>query len=177
MTVLKDLINKRFNKIEKRNYFGYPLLDDAFSAEDINSAMEVLLSKKITMGEITNEFEHEFANYIGSKYALMVNSGSSANLLAAFALVNPLKKNHLNIGDEFLIQSLCWSTSLWPMVQAGLRPKFIDVNIRTLNIEPEEFYRSITKKTKAAMIVHVLGNCSDIDLITKIGKKKKFIFN
>ncbi len=172
MTVLKDLINKRFNKIEKRNYFGYPLLDDAFSAEDINSAMEVLLSKKITMGEITNEFEHEFANYIGSKYALMVNSGSSANLLAAFALVNPLKKNHLNTGDEFLIQSLCWSTSLWPMVQAGLRPKFIDVNTRTLNIEPEEFYRSITKKTKAAMIVHVLGNCSDIDLITKIGKKK-----
>ena len=75
---------------------------------------------------------------------LMVNSGSSANLLAAFALVNPLK-NHLNIGDEFLIQSLCWSTSLWPMVQAGLRPKFIDVNIRTLNIEPEEFYESITK--------------------------------
>ena len=60
------------------------------------------------------------------------------------------------------------------MVQAGLRPKFIDVNTRTLNIEPEEFYRSITKKTKAAMIVHVLGNCSDIDLITKIGK---FIFN
>ena len=108
MTILKDLIQKRFNKIEKKNYFGYPLLDDAFSAEDISSAMEVLLSKKITMGEITNEFEYEFANYIGSKYALMVNSGSSANLLAAFALVNPLKKNHLKIGDEFLIQSSCW---------------------------------------------------------------------
>ena len=75
---------------------------------------------------------------MGARYALMVNSGSSANLLATFALVNPLKKNRLKKGDECLIPALCWSTSLWPVVQAGLTPKFVDVSVNTLNISIEE---------------------------------------
>jgi CDP-6-deoxy-D-xylo-4-hexulose-3-dehydrase len=72
--------------------FKYPLLDDAFSKEDINSAIKVVKSKRITMGIKTLEFEKKFGNFIKSKYCLMVNSGSSANLLAFFALINPLKK-------------------------------------------------------------------------------------
>ena len=101
---LKNLINK-FSKnivLDKRKY---PLLENAFSSEDILSGLKVLLSQKITMAEITKKFEHEFAKYIGTKYALMVNSGSSANLLASFALVNPQKKNYLRQGDECLIQA------------------------------------------------------------------------
>jgi Predicted pyridoxal phosphate-dependent enzyme apparently involved in regulation of cell wall biogenesis len=125
------------------------------------------------MGEVTRRFEYEFAKFMKVKYALMVNSGSSANLLAAFALVNPQKKNFLKRGDEFLIQSLCWSTSLWPLIQAGLKPKFIDVNLENFNVSEEFFYKSLTKKVKAAMIVHVLGSCSNIQKISKVLRRKK----
>lgn len=89
-TFLKKLI-KKYNKNFSVGQ-SYPLLENAFTTEDIFKGIEVILSKKITMSEITREFEYEFSRYIGSKYALMVNSGSSANLLAAFALTNPKKK-------------------------------------------------------------------------------------
>lgn len=86
-------INQIINSYQnKKKDFSYPLLDDALSNEDIIKGIEVLLKKKITMGKITERFEYEFAKYLNVKHALMVNSGSSANLLAAFALVNPKKK-------------------------------------------------------------------------------------
>ena len=91
-----NLIHKhleRFLNLSKNSKSkNYSLLDDAFSNEDIIAGIDVLLSKKITMGEITYNFEKQFAKYIGTKYALMTNSGSSANLLAAFSLVNPKRK-------------------------------------------------------------------------------------
>ena len=65
----------------------------------------------------------------------MVNSGSSANLLAFFALVNPKNKNRIKLNDECILPAICWSTSLWPIVQSGLKPKFIDVNLKTFNLE------------------------------------------
>lgn len=74
------------------NNFSYPLVENPFNKSDIQSGIKVLKSKRITMSKITYDFEKKFAKFIGSKYALMVNSGSSANLLAAFALVNPKKK-------------------------------------------------------------------------------------
>ena len=169
---LKKKIKKFFYQ-SKRTNKNYPLLDDAFSFEDLMKGIEIILSKKITMGEVTHNFENEFAKYLNVKHALMTNSGSSANLLAAFALVNPKKKNFLKRGDEFIIQSLCWSTSLWPMIQAGLKPKFIDVNIDSFNIDCEEFFKIASKKTKALMLVHVLGNSSKISLISKYCKNNK----
>ena len=86
---------KRYSKKKLSHKFRYSLLENAFSSDDILSGIEVLLSSRITMSEITEKFQYEFAKYVGAKYALMVNSGSSANLLAAFALVNPKKKNFL----------------------------------------------------------------------------------
>ena len=175
-----NLIHKhleRFLNLSKNSKSkNYSLLDDAFSNEDIIAGIDVLLSKKITMGEITYNFEKQFAKYIGTKYALMTNSGSSANLLAAFSLVNPKKENFLKHGDEFIIQSLCWSTSLWPLVQAGLKPKFVDVDIDSFNINYENLKKNISKKTKALMVVHVLGNSPKIDLISKLCKEKN-LFN
>ena len=167
---LKKLINK-FSKNIVLSQKKYPLLKNAFSSEDILCGAKVLLSQKITMAEITKKFEYEFAKYIGTKYALMVNSGSSANLLASFALVNPQKKNYLKQGDECLIQVLCWSTSLWPIVQAGLIPKFIDVDLNSFNLNIKSLEEKITKKTKAIMAVHVLGNSSNIEKISNIAKK------
>jgi len=171
----KSFINRLIRKEQKNSKNIYRLSPDSFSNEDIIKGIEVLLSKKITMSEITKKFEKEFAKFIGSKYALMVNSGSSANLLATFALINPLKKNRLKKGDECLIPSLCWSTSLWPIVQAGLIPKFVDIDPLTLNISIPDLKKKISKKTKAIMGVHVLGNSTNMDELMHIVKKKNYI--
>ena len=150
----------------------YKLLDDAFSPGDIREGIKVLKSKKITMANKTLEFEKNFAKYVGAKYALMVNSGSSANLLSVFASGNPLRNNNFKKGDEAIIQSLCWSTSLWPLVQIGLKPIFVDVDVNTFNVLTTDIIKSINKKTKVIMLVHVLGNSGEIDKIKKICKKK-----
>ena len=88
----KKFIKKLIKKKQAKSKFTYSLSPNSFSDEDLIKGIEVLLTKKITMSSITKKFEKEFAKYIGSKYALMVNSGSSANLLATFALINPLNK-------------------------------------------------------------------------------------
>ena len=152
--------------------FKYPLLEDAFSKADLKSAIKVIKSKRLTMSIKTKEFEKKFSKFFKTKYCLMLNSGSSANLLAFFALINPLKKNNLKQGDECLIPALCWSTSLWPIIQAGLKPKFIDVDLKTFSPSIEIIKKNITKKTKAIMLINVLGNCSDIDKIRNFARKK-----
>ena len=173
---LNNLLKKfeNFTSATKSKHF-YPLLEDAFFIEDIYAGIQVLLSKKLTMGKITEKFEKEFAKFIGSKYAVMVNSGSSANLLSMFASINPMRKNRAKFGDEVLIPSLCWSTSLWPIVQAGLKPKFVDIDFNSLNVSADQFIKNINKKTKVIMGVHVLGNSGEIDKIRNICTKKKII--
>ena len=168
---LENLINKYPKKKLSKNIF-YPLINEAFSTDDILKGIQVMLSGKITMLEITQQFEYEFAKYIGSKYALMVNSGSSANLLAAFALVNPRKKNFVKRDSEFLIPVLCWSTSLWPFVQAGLKPKFVDVDVNNFNMDMHEFKKKLTSKVKAIVAIHVLGNSTQIEEVAKIAKSR-----
>ena len=166
--IFNKLLDK--NKISKKIVYG--LSPNSLFNDDIIEGIKVLLSKKITMGNITKKFEEEFSKYIGTKYALMVNSGSSANLLALFGLINPLKKDKLRFGDEVLIPALCWSTSLWPIVQAGLKPVFVETDPKTLNISIEDLKKKITKKTKAIMLVHVLGNCANMDQINSIIRSK-----
>ena len=104
----------------------------------------------------------------------MVNSGSSANLLAFQCLINPYRKNRLKIGDSVLVPSVCWSTSLWPIIQSGLKPVFVDIDVKTLNICIKDLQSKITKKTKALMLVHVLGNSTNMDQLMRILKKKLF---
>ena len=127
------------------------------------------------MSEKTRIFEKEFAKKLRTKYALMVNSGSSANLLATFAACNPLRENHFKIGDEAIIPAVCWPTSLWPLVQAGLKPIFVDVEKETLNVNHKHLLNKITDKTKVIMLVHVLGNSTELEKIIKIAKEKKII--
>lgn len=166
--ILKSLLkSKKKNKIN-----SYPLLQDGYSDEDLIKGIEVLLSGQITMSELTKKFENEFAEYIGSKYAVMTNSGSSANLLASFTLINPKKKNHLKTGNNFLIPALCWPTSLWPLVQCGLNPIFTDVNINNFCIDEDYLTKNLLNKIKAIVVIHVLGNSPNINLIAKIAKKK-----
>ena len=153
----------------------YPLLDNAFSKQDLKKGIDVIRSGKITMSSITRDFEKKFAKYIGSKYALMVNSGSSANLLATFAACNPYRKNRFKINDEAIIPVLCWSTSLWPLVQSGLKPVFVDIDKKTLNVKVEDIIKKITKKTKVIMAVHILGGSTNMNKLRKITKQKKII--
>ena len=99
------------------------------------------------MGDQTSLFEKIFAKKFNSQYALMVNSGSSANLLSVFASCNN-EKNRFKRGSHAIIQSLCWPTSLWPLVQAGLKINFVDVDPKTLNVRADEVINMITKKQK-----------------------------
>ena len=159
-------------KKNKSNKFVYPLHENALSKQDLIEGAKVLISRQLTMSKKTIEFENYFRKKLGLNYCIMVNSGSSANLLAMFALINPKKKNRLKSGDECLIPAVCWSTSLWPIIQAGLKPKLVDVDINTFSMNLEFIKKNVSKKTKAIMMINVLGNCSEIDKIRDYAKKK-----
>lgn len=168
---MKKNILKLFKKKIINSEFSYPLHEDALNEKDLAEGLKVLISRQLTMSKKTKEFETYFKKKLGLRYCLMVNSGSSANLLALFALINPSKKKHLKIGDECLIPAVCWSTSLWPVIQAGLKPKLIDVDINTFSLNLDTIKKNVTKKTKAIMLINVLGNTSEIDKIQNFAKK------
>ncbi len=151
--------------------FFYPLVDNPYRKKDIDKAIGVLKSFKITSGIKTINFQNFFKKKIQVNNALMVNSGSSANLLALQCLINPYRKKRLKRGDEILIPSLCWSTSLWPIIQSGLKPKFVDIEKNTLNIDLKDLKSKITKKTKGILVIHVLGNSTNMNELMKIKKK------
>ena len=151
--------------------FFYPLVGNPYRKKDINKAVEVLKSFKITSGVKTINFQNSFKKKLKLNNALMVNSGSSANLLALQCLINPYRKKRLKRGDEILIPSLCWSTSLWPIIQSGLKPKFVDIEKNTLNIDLKDLKSKITKKTKGILVIHVLGNSTNMNELMKIKKK------
>ena len=158
----------------KNNSIKYPLTNTVLDNDDIESGVKVLKSKWITMGRETLKFENTFSKKISNRSSIMVNSGSSANLLIFQCLINP-KVNKLKKNDEVLIPAICWSTSLWPIIQSGLKVKFVDIDLKTLNLDLDDFEKKITKKTKALMLVHAMGNCADMEKIVKICKKKNII--
>ena len=151
----------------------YPLLSDAFNKKDISEAIKVIKSKHITMSNKTEMFEKYFAKIIGSKYAVMTNSGSSANLISMSCLRNPLSPDRIPYGSEVIIPAVCWSTTLWPILQNNLKPVFVDVELNTFNIDLESLKKKITKKTKAIIIVHVLGSSTNMNELMKIVRKHK----
>ena len=153
----------------------YPLIENPYRDKDIIEGIKILKSKKLTIGPKTEEFQKYFSKTLKTKFSTMVNSGSSANLLALQCLINPYRKNRLKSGDEVLIPSVCWSTSLWPIIQSGLKPKFVDVDLQSLNIDLNDLKKKISRKTKAILIVHVLGNCVDMNKFMQIIKKHKLI--
>lgn len=171
--IIKTKIRKNLSSIKSK--FKYPLLNQGFSVDDIMQGIKILSSGQITMSKVTKNFERMFAKKVGAKHAVMVNSGSSANLLAAFAGCNPMRKRKFKRGDEFLIPAVCWSTSLWPFVQAGLKPVFVDSDVETLNTNLQDLKNKICKKTKVIVLVHVLGNSSEVEKIRSICKKKDII--
>lgn len=139
-----------------------------YSSEEISEALDCLLSTNVTMGQKVREFEMECAQYFGSKHAVMVNSGSSANLLALAALANPAYSRYLKPGDEVIVPALSWSTTVWPIIQLNLVPVIVDIDLDTLNVSMDSIRNAITPRTRAIMPVHVYGNSCDIDGLQQI---------
>ena len=126
----------------------YPLLEDPYRKKDLTSAIKVIKTGRITIGKHTINFEKKFTKKINTNFSVMVNSGSSANLLALQCLINPYRKNRLKSGDSVLIPSVCWSTSLWPIIQSGLKPVFVDVDINTLNLDLDDLSKKLINVQK-----------------------------
>lgn len=151
----------------------FPLAMNPFGTEEVVAMTEVLLSGKLTLGEHVEAAEREFAARTGAAYAVMVNSGSSANLLAVSALVNKFRGVHLVPGDEVLVPAVCWSTSVHPLIQCGLKPIFVDVSPVTFNVGLEQLEAAITPRTKALFAVHVLGNaCCMVQMLEFVERHK-----
>jgi CDP-6-deoxy-D-xylo-4-hexulose-3-dehydrase len=153
----------------------FPLGQNVHDADDILCMINTLLSGNFTMGQEVSNFEKMFAKYVGAKHAMMVNSGSSANLIALAVLTNYKCSNKLNVGDEVLVPAICWSTSVFPIIQCNLTPVFVDADPQTLNIDLDDLEKKITEKTKAIMIVHVLGNCTNMEKLMEIVNRHNLI--
>ena len=147
------------------------LQQPTYGADEVNEAIDSFLSSWVTMGKKVEKFESLFANYIGTKYAVMLNSGSSANLVALSVLVNPRFKNQVLPNSEVITPAVTWATTVFPISNVGLTPVLVDVELETFNIDPSQIEKAITKKTRAIMPVHLLGNPASIDLINDIAKK------
>ncbi|MEK7665099.1 MAG: lipopolysaccharide biosynthesis protein RfbH [Patescibacteria group bacterium] len=179
--IRKEILNKvkEFYKFRKKgeevfvagksrvNYAGR-VYDEKEMINLIDSSLDFWL----TSGRYAKQFEKEFAGFLGVKYCLLTNSGSSANLLAVSALTSPLLgKKQLRSGDEVITTACGFPTTLNPILQNNLAPVFVDIELGSYNIDVSKIEKAISKKTKAIFIAHTLGNPADLDKILKIAKK------
>ncbi len=147
-----------------------PLTVPTYGPEEVEEAVDSLLSTWVTMGSKVKKFEEDFANYNGSRHAVMVNSGSSANLLALSVLTNPTNPDHIEKGSEIMTPAVTWATTVYPIANVGCTPVLVDVDPQTFNIIPDEIEKAIGPKTKAFVPVHLLGSPCEIDRIKKIAE-------
>jgi len=145
----------------------YPLASSTWDEKEINAINSVIAKDMYTMGESVKQFEEDFARFAGSKYCVMVNSGSSANLIAVAAMFYT-KNPKLKRGDEVIVPAVSWSTTYFPLYQYGLKLKFVDVDLHTLNFDLDQLQNAVTDNTKMILAVNLLGNPNDFDAITKI---------
>jgi len=143
-----------------------------YDEKELISLVDASLDFWLTTGRYAEQFEKDLADFLGVKYCLLTNSGSSANLLAVSALISPkLGEKRLKAGDEVITTACGFPSTLNPIIQNNLVPVFIDVELGTYNIQAEQIEAAISEKTKAVVIPHTLGNPADLDTITKIVKK------
>lgn len=146
---------------------SYPLATSTWDEKELDAIQSVIERDVYTMGESVAKFEQDFCKFTKSKFAVMVSSGSTANLIAIAALFytkNPMLKR----GDEVIVPAVSWSTTFFPLQQYGLRLKFVDIDLETLNYNLNSLESSITEKTKMIIAVNLLGNPNDFDRINQI---------
>tara|TARA_Y100001970_G_scaffold286159_1_gene407649 strand:- start:10923 stop:12188 length:1266 start_codon:yes stop_codon:yes gene_type:complete len=166
-------ISGRINKL-KDNKYWYPLSMANYGIEEIIESLKSLITFQTSMSNKTIEFEKNFANYLNCNETIMVNSGSSADLLLAHLLVDPLNKQ-IDKDSEVLVPVVTWPTHIWSIMNAGLKPKLVDVDPKTLNIDLVDLKNKITKSTKALFIVHLMGNPCNMDEINNLVVKNNLI--
>lgn len=152
----------------------YPLATATWDQAEYAALQEVITSGMFTMGPKVFEFEKQFASYLGAKHCVMVNSGSSANLLMVAALF--YSKNDaiaLKPGDEVIVPAVSWSTTYYPLYQYGLKIKFVDIDLETLNYDLDALEKAVTGNTRLIMAVNLLGNPNNFARIKSIIGDKK----
>ena len=149
---------------------GVPLIGPGYGAEEVLEALDSLLSTHVTMGKKVGKFERAFARYIGAPWGTMVNSGSSANLLA-FRLLNLLDGNRrLRRGDEIITQAVTWSTSVFPILDAGARPVFVDLELPSYTLDVDQAQQALSRKTKVLFPVHIMGMPSPLTALGEMAE-------
>lgn len=147
----------------------FPLATATWGQEEQDAMQRVIRSGMYTMGANVQAFERDFANYVGSKHCVMVNSGSSAILLMVAALFYT-KNTELKLkrGDEVIVPAVSWSTTYYPLYQYGLKIKFVDIDLNTLNYDLNQLEEAVSDKTRVIMAVNLLGNPNDFGRINQI---------
>ena len=149
-----------------------PVSGKVFDHEEINNAIKVARTGWWTEGEFTKQFEKDFSKFTGVRYVSLVNSGSSANLVALASLTSSIfGDRRLKPGDEFITTAVAFPTTVNPGIQYSLTPIFVDCVLENLNIDISKIEKAITKKTKLIMVAHTLGIPYDLDKIVKLAKK------
>lgn len=154
-----------------------PYAGRVYDEKELISLVDASLDFWLTTGRYAAQFEKDLAAFLGVKYCLLTNSGSSANLLAVSALTSPkLGENRLKPGDEVITTACGFPTTLNPILQNNLVPVFLDVELGTYNIQTDRIENAISDKTKAIMVPHTLGNPADLGIIMEIVKKHDLWF-
>lgn len=149
-----------------------PYASRVYDSEEMVNLVDSALEFWLTSGRYTDEFEKEFAKYLGVKFCSLVNSGSSANLLAFMTLTSPLLGDRqINRGDEVITVAAGFPTTVTPMIQYGAVPVFVDVTIPQYNIDVNQLENALSEKTKAVMIAHTLGNPFDLGVVKEFCDK------
>lgn len=145
----------------------YPLATSTWDEREYEALQAVIASNRFTMGPRVAQFEEDFARFVGAQHAVMVNSGSSANLaMIAAAVLDP--DIDLGPGDEVIVTAVSWATTYYPLTQYGLVPRFVDIDLDTLNLDPALAADAVTNKTKAILAVNLLGNPNDFARLREI---------
>lgn len=156
------------------NNTTYKLASSSWDQKEYDAMQRVISSGLFSLGKEVKLFEEQFAKFFGKKYAIMVNSGSSANLLMIASLFfkneSPLKQ-----GDEVIVPAVSWSTTYLPLQQYGLKVKFVDIDIETLNFDLDALESAVTDQTKVILAVNLLGNPNNFKRINKIIDNKNII--
>jgi len=153
----------------------YELAASSWAKEETDALEKVIDSGFFTMGENVAKFEAEYAAYFGKKYGVMVNSGSSANLIAIASLF--YKHDHpLKPGDEVIVPAISWATTYYPLMQYGLKLKFVDVDLVTLNMDCTQLEEALSEKTKMIVGVSILGNPAPLDVMRTFADKHALYF-
>lgn len=153
---------------------GYPLASSSWNEAEVAAVQAVMDSGRYTMGQQVESFEKAFAGFTGSPYCVMVNSGSSANLLAVAALFYR-KERPLRRGDEVIVPAVSWSTTYFPLYQYGLHLKFVDIDAATLNYDLSSLAAAVSDRTRMVVAVNLLGNPNDFEAIREIVRGRDIV--